>query len=230
MSFFREYVLHNLGLKLLSLLLAVGLWLAISRDPPTEVAFDVPIEFHNIPDNLEISSEHIPEAQIRVRGPARIVRQLQRSDVHTEVDLAGVKPGERTFDLSSQQVRHMRGLEVVQVIPSQVHLAFDIRATRQVKVNPRVTGTFARGYDIGEVITTPPTITISGPKRRVERVEEAITDPIDASGDINRATFVTHAYVADPLVQVVNTDPVHVTVVMQKSSLGNATSPEHKPE
>jgi hypothetical protein len=29
-DFLRRYVTHNLGLKILSLLLAVGLWLAIS--------------------------------------------------------------------------------------------------------------------------------------------------------------------------------------------------------
>ena len=37
-NFFKRYVLHNLGLKVLSLLLATGLWLAIARDPVAEVA------------------------------------------------------------------------------------------------------------------------------------------------------------------------------------------------
>ena len=42
--------------------LAVGLWLAVARDPVAEVAVEVPIEFRNIPENLEISSESIPRA------------------------------------------------------------------------------------------------------------------------------------------------------------------------
>ena len=55
-EFFRHYVLHNLGLKLISLGLAVGLWLAVARDPaPAEVVVELPIEFHHVPDNLEIS-------------------------------------------------------------------------------------------------------------------------------------------------------------------------------
>ena len=40
-------------------------------------------------DNLEISSELIPEAQIRVRGPERVIRQLRPTDVHAEIDMAG---------------------------------------------------------------------------------------------------------------------------------------------
>src|SRR5438309_2139703 len=70
-DFFRRYVLHNLGLKLLSLVLAVGLWVAVARDPIAEVAVSVPIEFHRIPDNLEILSESIPQALIRWMPLAR---------------------------------------------------------------------------------------------------------------------------------------------------------------
>ena len=32
-DFLRRHVLHNFGIKLLSLALAVGLWLAVTRDP-----------------------------------------------------------------------------------------------------------------------------------------------------------------------------------------------------
>src|ERR1700680_5148864 len=103
-DFLHRHVLHNLGLKLISLALAVGLWLAVGRDPVAEVAVDVPIEFHNIPENLEISSENIPRAQIRVRGPQRIVPRLQAADVSADIELSGMKPGERTFDLTTDQI------------------------------------------------------------------------------------------------------------------------------
>ncbi|HEX8811912.1 MAG TPA: hypothetical protein VF742_07950, partial [Terracidiphilus sp.] len=71
-DFLHRNVFHNLGLKLISLALAVGVWLAVARDPVAEVAVDVAIEFRDIPQNLEISSENIPKAQIRLRGPERV--------------------------------------------------------------------------------------------------------------------------------------------------------------
>jgi YbbR domain-containing protein len=227
-DFLHRYVLHNLGLKLISLGLAVGLWLAVARDPVAEVAVDVAIEFHNIPQNLEISSDNIPRAQIRLRGPERVVRRLQPSDVYAEIELSGLKPGERTFDLTAQQVHEPAELEVVQVVPSQFHLTFDARLTRQVPVQPRVAGTFASGYGIERVEVDPPNITISGPKKHVEAVEAAITDPVDVSGAVNQVTFLRHAYVSDPLIQVANPDPIRVTVIMQRVSAtaGSAESPK----
>ena len=221
-NFFKRYVLHNLGLKVLSLLLATGLWLAIARDPVAEVAIRVPIEFLHVGDNIEISSELIPEAQIRVRGPGRFIRQLRATDVHAELDLRDAKPGERTFDLTAEEIRRPQDVEVVQVVPSQVHLAFDTRLTREVEIHPRVTGTFVAGLQIAQVEVDPERITISGPRHHVERVDSATTDPVDASGTRSRQTFTTNVYVADPLVQVVQPTSIHVTVVME-----TAGSPAH---
>ncbi len=216
MGLLRKYVFQNIGLKLLSLAMAVGLWLAIARAPVAEIALDVPIELQNVPDNLEVSSPHIPEAQIRLRGPERIVQRIQPSDVRAAIDLSQMHPGERTFDLTAEQVRKPQGLEVVQIVPSQLHLEFDTRMTRSVDVRPRVIGDFASGYSIRQIQVTPPTVSITGPQKQVEAVQSAMTDPIDVSGDIDSASFVTHAYVSDPMIQVVNPETVQVTVIMQR--------------
>jgi YbbR domain-containing protein len=219
MSFLRRWMLHNFWLKVLSLLLATGLWMAISPDEESaEVAVRVPIEFQHVPQHLEISSITIPEAQIRVRGPERVIRQLRSTDIHAELELKDAKPGERTFDLSAEQIRHQRDLHVVQVVPGQVHLTFDMRLTRDVEIHPRVTGTFAAGEQISKVIVTPERITITGPQRHVELVDAATTDPVDASGTKTSATFSTNVYVPDPLVQVVQPTPIRVTVIMEKST------------
>jgi YbbR domain-containing protein len=216
-DFFQRAVLHNLGLKLTALALAVGLWLAVTRDPVAEVALDIPVEVRNIPADLEISSEIVPKAQIRLRGPERVIHQLQSSDVYADIEFSGVRPGERTFDLTAQQIHQPAGLEIVQIVPSQFHLTFDVRLTRAVPVQPRVIGSFAPGYHIGQIVTDPATVTITGPKGRVEAVESATTDPIDVSGAMNRVTFVRHAYVSDPLVQVTHASPARITVIMEQA-------------
>jgi diadenylate cyclase len=219
-DFLHRHVLHNFGLKLLALALAVALWLAVARDPVAEVAVDVPVEFHNIPENLEINSESVPRAQIWMRGPERIVRRLRSADVYAEIELRGMRVGERTFDLTADQIRQPKELEVVQIVPSQFHLTFDARLTRQVPVHPRVVGNFAPGYEIGHVVAEPSTVTISGPQKRVEAIEAALTDSVDASGTLDRATFVRHAYVSDPLVRVMDPNPVRVTVIMERVPSG----------
>lgn len=120
-DFLRRWVLHNFWLKILSLLIATGLWLAISPDQePAEITLRVPIEFRHLPSQLEISSVNIPEAQVRVRGPERTIRDLRSTDIHADLELKDAAPGEHTFDLTAQQIHLQRDLTVVQVVPVRV--------------------------------------------------------------------------------------------------------------
>jgi YbbR domain-containing protein len=209
--------LENFGLKVFAILLAFTLWMMVHRDPITEVAIEVPVEFHNIPPNVEISSDTVYRSTVRLRGPERVIHQLSPSDVHEEIDLTGLRPGERTFDVTAQQIRHPRELAVVQIVPSEFHIAFDSELRRDVPVRPRIIGNFASGYEIGQVVVNPATILISGPQKHVEAVDAAITDPIDVSGLMQQGSFVRHAYVSDPLIQVVNPNPVRITVIMKQT-------------
>ena len=211
-DFFRRYVLHNLLLKLLALLCAVVLWLLISRQPTVEIAYSVPIEFHQVPPNLEITTAGIPLAQVRLRGPEQRLRRIAAGDVHPVISLAGTTAGDHTYDLTAFQVHVPYGVEVVQVTPSQVQIGFDHSMTRQLDIQPRVTARFESGYGILRIAAQPPMITVVGPEERVRAATVAITDPIDATGVRGSATFTTNAYVPDPLVREIRPEQIHVTV------------------
>jgi hypothetical protein len=125
-NFLRRWVMHNFWLKVLSLVLATGLWLWVSPDQePAEVTLRVPIEFRHVPPKLEIRSVNIPEAQVRVRGPERMIRELRSTDIHADLELKDAEPGEHTFDLTAQQIHVQRDLTVVQVMPARVTMVME---------------------------------------------------------------------------------------------------------
>jgi YbbR domain-containing protein len=217
----RTHVFGHLRLKILSVLIALALWYAVAHDQPAEIALSVPIEFYNTPEHLEISSERIQRAEIRVQGPARILREMTNADIDAVIDLAGARVGEHTFDLTPKQIRHLpHNVEILQVVPSQVRLELDRSASKVVSITPRVIGSFAPGYRLGDVEVNPSKIQIFGPESRLKNIESAVTDPVDATGLVGSASFPTQAYVGDPLVQLSNPETIHVTVSTVKSKPG----------
>ncbi len=224
-NFVRKYILKNLPYKLISLAIAVMLWWAVGRDQPIEIPITVRLEFRHAPGNLEISSDYPFEAQVTLRGPERLLQNLRPSEVHAVLNLREAAPGERTFDLTAQDIHVPRDVSVVQIVPSQFHISFDRSFERSVEVQPRVIGTLLSGYDIAGVSADPSTITIVGPERRVQAIQTAMTDPVDATGVVGKATFTTHAYVADPLVRVQTPGPIHVTVNTEKTTAGKPGQP-----
>jgi len=216
-SLVRKYVLNNLPFKLVSLAIAVMLWWAVGRDRPIEMPLTVPLEFQHAPSDLDINSDYPFQTRVTLRGPERLLQSMNPSQVHAILDLEGARPGERTFDLTADEIRVPHNVKVVQIVPSQFHVSFDRSATRSVRVQPRVIGTLLSGYGITAVSVDPASITIVGPERRVDEVQTALTDPVDATGVVGRATFTTHAYVSDPLVRVQTPGPIHVTVDAEKT-------------
>jgi YbbR domain-containing protein len=223
-DFFRRHIFHNLTLKLTSLLLAAGFWLAVSSSPPSEVALNVPIIFRNMPANLEISSENLPSAQIRVRGPEAIVRRLQAADVSAEIDVSDIKAGERTFDLT-HQIHVPDRLTIAQVVPSEIHVSFDARATRSVRVEARFIGQAPPGYK-PKFQYDPAAVEITGPQKQVSTVQVATTDPVDITGVVSSLSVARHAYVSDPLIQVSSPRSVRITVTMEPENSPSKTQPQ----
>ncbi len=219
-NFLRRYVLANLPFKLVSLAIAVLLWWAVGRDRPIEMPLTVPLEFQHAPTDLDINSSYPFQARVTLRGPERVLQGLNPSEVNAVLDLRGAIPGERTFNLTADDIHVPRSIRVVQIVPSQFHISFDRSVTRTVPVEPRVIGTLLTGYGITSVTIEPKEITIAGPERRVDAIQSATTDPVDASGVVGTSTFTTHAYVSDPLVRVQTPEPIRVTVDTAKLSKG----------
>lgn len=214
----RHFFFDNIALKIVSLIIALLMWYGVARDPVAEVSIQVPIEFARPPKDLDYTADVIPQAQLRLRGPARLLRDLPQEDVRAIIDLKNAMPGEHTYDLTTGQIHLPHDVEVMQINPSRLRLVFDQHETRQISVKPHIVGILPPGYRIESVTAKPATLTITGPARHVNAVDNALTDAVDVTGVTGQASFDVMPYLPDPLVHLTGSDPVHVTVTTRKIS------------
>jgi YbbR domain-containing protein len=124
MPLLRNWIFNNWHLKLIALLAAFLLWSTYTSEPAAEVAFVVPIEFRNIPPNLELSGDIPVQVRLRVRGRSALLRRLSPVDLGITVDLASAKPGEMLIQLTPDMVETPYGSTVVRITPADFHLSF----------------------------------------------------------------------------------------------------------
>jgi YbbR domain-containing protein len=218
-SSLRERIFGNLGLKLLSLAIAVALYLTIANQPVTEVGLVIPLEYRNLPPGLEITSEQLAQVHVRVRGPADLVDRVSRTDITAYLDLHNATAGVHTFDLDrSGSVHAPYGLGVVDVWPAQVQLDLEKKISRELPVQVRLSGHVADAYMVAAVHVFPQKLLVVGPASRVEKMNTLLTDPIDLSGLTRTTTLVTQVYVTDPLARIAGESIAHVTIVVAPRS------------
>jgi YbbR domain-containing protein len=173
---------RHVGLKVLSLVLATLLWMIVSGEETVERGLRVPLELQQVPAGLELTGEVPATVDVRVRGGSGTLSRVTTGDVVAVLDLRSARSGRRLFPLTPDQVRTPFGVEVVQVQPSALAMAFESSASRQVPVMPAVDGRPAPGYVVGQMTADPKTVEVVGPETAVRRVTEALTEPVSVAG------------------------------------------------
>jgi YbbR domain-containing protein len=177
---FRPF--QHLGLKLLSLVVAIFLWYAVSGEQVVERSLRAPLELQNIPESLEVVGDVPSQVDVRVRGPSGTLTRLGVGDLAAVLDLRGARAGSRLFHLTTDQVRVPFGIEVTQVTPSTIAMGFERAGARTVPVTPSVEGEPAPGYSIGEISSDPPEVEVVGPETVLRGLTRAITEPVVVTG------------------------------------------------
>jgi YbbR domain-containing protein len=218
LRWFGRFLVENVGWKLISLLIAVILWALVASEPELAEFASAPVEYKNLADDLEISSEPVSAVSLELRGPSGELRRVDDGGIRPAVilDMSGVRPGERTFAINVSNVQLARGVRLVRAIPSEVRLEFERRAIKNVPVQPRFTGEGQNGYVVSNWSIDPAELSISGPADHVARIRQVLTDQVDVSNVIGTSEFRVNAYVGDPYVRFHSSPQVAVSVTMKK--------------
>jgi hypothetical protein len=91
----RVRIFRNLGLKVLSIALATLVWGLVAGQREAERSLRVPLEYRNIPEQLELLGEPLSLVDVRLRGTSGALGQLRGTDLVAVIDLHSARPGRR---------------------------------------------------------------------------------------------------------------------------------------
>lgn len=220
----KNLLTRNLQWKVLSLLIAAALWVAVAREPELATSLSVPVEFKNMPEDLDFNSAVPDRVHLEVRGQSGRLSHDNLADVAVVLDLAEAHPGERTYTIHDNSVSLPSGVSFYRAIPSQLTLRFEHVISRDVPVKLLFLGVPA-GYRVLSADVQPPKVRIRGPEQRVRDMAQVVTDPIDLSGVVGQKELRTHVNVGDPQIrlesQVVITAKVKVAIQQPTPQAGH---------
>jgi YbbR domain-containing protein len=203
---------RHIGLKLLSIALAALVWFLVSGEQIVERALRIPLEFTNLPAEIELVGDAPAGVDVRVRGSSGALSRAATGELVAVLDLRTARPGRRLFHLTGADVRTPFGIEVVRIVPSNVSIAFELPATKVVPVVPGVEGDPGDGYIVGTVTVDPASVEIVGPSSAVARLAAAMTEPVSVAGATVSVTETVNVGVADPSVRLRSPASAQVTV------------------
>lgn len=177
-----KFITKNPTLKIISLILAVILWVFVKSKSGGEVGLVVPLEFYRVPSNVIVTQVTDEAINVRVNGSFMQLERLPTREIRARIDLSRARPGTNSFDILPDNFNIPRGLEVTQISPSSVKVELDRVMEKVVHVKPTVKGRPARGYRIRKISVDPPYITLQGARSQLTALTEVSTEVVDISG------------------------------------------------
>jgi YbbR domain-containing protein len=174
----------NLGLKALSLTLALGLT-AYQRGAQDEqqrtVPVDVVVRLPGAEAHRELMTLVPPNIHVTVRGSTRAIGDLIEAGIPAvDVDLRAGDVRRITFDEDMFSVPP--GVKITIVDPTSIDLDWENVIRRNVPIQASMTGRAADGYSVEKVQVVPSAITIQGPANLVEVKQFVRLAAFDVSG------------------------------------------------
>lgn len=201
------------GYLLIAFVIAVMLWAVAQGSTSVEQSYDVPVVFQNVPESLVITERNSGVVNVRIQGSRAALRNVEGERLEYVVRVDGAQPGQADFDVPQQPVDLPRGARVVSRSPSELEVKFERRGTKVMRVRADVAGEPAAGYRVAGVEVDPPRVTLTGARREVLRLSEAMTEPVDVSGaeaPVEREARITvgaqHVWVEEPVAVRVRVD------------------------
>lgn len=214
-----DRLVENWPLKLLALVLALGIWVAITGESLVIQDFHVPLEVQ-LPPGRTLASSPPTTVTVRLRGPEIQFRRLDPLRLALRLDLQNGSGGERDVMLSSADLAGVpQGLEIAFIEPSRVRLAVEPLLRRELPITLDLIGETPSGYRVYHASVQPPRIAIEGPESEVHAVTRLSSSPIRLDGHTTNFVQRVSASTDQPHVRVLEARPLEARIVIDTTPI-----------
>lgn len=197
--------LASFKLQLLSLLVAIGLWMFVHGQGQGYLTLEVPLQVRGLSADLVLVNDLPDRVKITVSGWQRRLREFQSRSFFIPVDVSDISsPGviHRTIQVST--IPLPSGLRIEKIRPDRLELQVDRKILRKVRIHPVFE--LPAGWRARDVRVEPAKIELTGPEVWLGAMPEVQTNPIRLK---KLGAFRVQVAVASPSgkgIQLVNPD------------------------
>ncbi|HBI22855.1 MAG: hypothetical protein A2Y48_08700 [Nitrospirae bacterium RIFCSPLOW2_12_42_9] len=216
---FRNLLLNNLFLKLISLFFAIILWFyitpVVSRDT-LEMNYALPLQLKNIPDDMIVTGKVEDHINVRLKGRQSIIRDLDPDELNVSLNLSGAREGARYYTLDHDNLNVPGKVDVVSMNPRKIKIDIVRLMRKEVDVKANISGKPASGYRIKSVSVSPAKIILEGPESEI--IKAPLMEDININVSGRRSSFSKEVKVKIPLrnLRILGNDIVIIDVEVER--------------
>ncbi len=177
----KNWFLKNIDIKLLSIFLAIILWLYIAggENPMVENFIDISLTQTNLGEDLVIK-EFPTNVSVGIKGPKNIINNISSHQINGIVNFSEISK-EGLYKLKVE-VAPPKKTQITRIIPSEIKVEVEKVLTKEVEVEYSLIGVPEKGYSLtDEPQLNPSKVKIISAQSVLENIKQIIC-AVDISG------------------------------------------------
>lgn len=188
MKFSIGWLTDNWGLKLVSLLLAIGFWFYVVGEESIEVTRTVSLEILPPTDKLSVVKSSTSFLEVTFQSPRHMFSALSSGTITARHRIEGPqKAGDYSFNVSlGDFLLPAPEIRIIKIFPSFVTVTLDEMIVKKLNVQVELVGEPAYGYraDREAIELDPNAVLVEGPKAMLEKMDTIKTEPVQLVGRV----------------------------------------------
>ncbi len=172
------FLFHNIAWKLLSIVVAFGIWFVVMSSNSIEITKEVNLQI-DLPSGLTIANEVPDRVTFRLAGSKFFLRTIANSLDTIHIDLTKAKAGPAFYRIEKDSLHLPISVQVRGIAPDTIKPVLEHIERRTVPVEIVQKNEVPNGYRLVKLYSQPKNVRIKGPRSAVEAISEVRSDPVD---------------------------------------------------
>lgn len=193
----RSRTLELTAAGLISLVFITGIWASFSKGMETLAEFDIPVEYENPDQKMEIVSSSAANVKLLISGARPLMKSIKPEQISIKLNLIQAQVGDNTLNITAENILLPPGIRLKKIEPATLSVTLDTLVEKQLFVQPNWVGKLPQGLIMTTARPVPGTVTAVGGGLALRNTTTIFTEKI-ALEQLTESGTVTVALVPNP--------------------------------
>jgi YbbR domain-containing protein len=144
----------------------------------TLATHEIPVEFMNPDQKMEIISSSASSVKLLISGAKPLINSIRSEQINIKLNLSQAEIGVNKLSITKENILLPPGIRLKNINPSTLDITLDTLIEKQLPIQPNWTGKLPKGLIMMKAETFPKTIRVTGGGMELKKISTIFTEQI----------------------------------------------------
>jgi uncharacterized protein (TIGR00159 family) len=214
----RNPALEIVTAAIISLVCVTGLWLSFSKGMETLATHEVPVEFINPDQKMEIISTSASNVKLLISGARPLINAVKPEQINVKLNLSRSVVGMNNLSITPDNILLPPGIRLKQIDPSELLVTLDTLIQKQIPVQPNWIGKLPQGLVMTAAKAVPGVVRVIGGGLELQDIFTIFTEPIPLDRISESGSITVNPVLTPASLRLENSGKIRIEYRISKKS------------